>query len=188
MITVVNNLNEIPFNLFGVTDLVMIDLDNTLVNVRPKMSLKEDNSPDLLKNICAPVFGFTARRTGFPSKLSKISNQEWTASMLKELELQFTCISDAPLFVDNQYKDCKVHQQQKPYFISEGPMIYKGVIYCDNIDKGHILLAFLAHYNEEISNIIIIDDCMQNLLNIQTALNSIKNTTLQLKLYHYFNK
>jgi hypothetical protein len=141
-----------------------------------QLILTDNNFPNMIYNIIAKgalCFAMTAIRTGQASETCDVVVEERWSNICKNLGIKFDNSYDTTFSGlhegDEGTEELKILKLD-PFYKNNGAKIYDGIIYCNNIDKGHILERFMQYIKlsfgekySKINKIIMVDDLIKNL-------------------------
>lgn len=132
-----------------------------------------------LQNRNIETVGFTARRTGFRTVCTVVSNEDTTLNILKNLNLSFK----SDIFYDfefsdmsqlnSSYSEMMVDPTLECYEIPGNVMIKNGVIFSNNIDKGIVMLHVFNKFKFIPEKFVLIDDIETNHISMLETINKI---------------
>jgi hypothetical protein len=138
--------------------------------------LIEDDAPNFIKNIQAPVIALTATVTGplGDSPRAEVFRYE----ELLKFGFDFS----------SSFGELDFSMNTLPSYRGHTPTFYRGVL-CSNgehspTDKGTVLIEFLKQVNYDPKIIVMVDDKLQNLEDIQKAVN-LHNPNITYRGLHY---
>lgn len=131
--------------------------------------------PDIVTTIRAlqdkkvTVLGLTKMRTGRFGKIASLA--QYRSNQLEKLGIHFDISYDQAISFDQ--------------FIGEYegfPLVYRGIIMTNDLDKGMVLNAFIDHLDYTPTQVIFFDDVLENVISVYDAMSQ---RGIKCSGYHY---
>lgn len=160
--------------------LLFFDLDDTLVY--------DDNTLiepiNIFKHLMCKTMGFTSRKTGRKYGGDFLTHQHRTVLDLQKLGIHFSSILPGRRFVTSYPL---IEEEKYNFEIPDGAMLYEGIIFTNNVDKGSICEEFLNTLYSLPRLIGFVDNDLKNLVSVGCSIrsyNRIHGVNIKYHAYH----